>query len=66
MPSMPGEVDDALSACRIDVSGRGLLEDRPAVLVTLTPIAEAGVFAASRKFPAEAWIVSFEPPKEPQ
>ena len=46
--------------------GRELLEDRPAVLVTLTPIAEAGALAADRKFPADARIVSFEPPKELQ
>jgi len=66
MPFMPGEVDDALRACRIDVFGRELLEDRPAVLVTLTPIAEAGALAADRKFPADARTVSSEPPKEPQ
>ena len=46
--------------------GRELLEDRPAVLVTLTPIAEAGALAADRKFPADARTVSSEPPKEPQ
>jgi len=66
MPFMPGKIDDALRAYRIDVFGREPLEDRPAVLVTLTPIAEAGALAAYRTFPADARIVSSEPPKEPQ
>jgi hypothetical protein len=54
------QIDDALGAYRIVVVGREVLEGRPAVLVTLTPLAEARprtrAGKLAKKLRGRAWV----------